>query len=60
LKSGSGTEICALPSGPTATTPEWKATSVSVGVGPSKRAMLASPPERTMPRTPCMRSISWP
>ena len=37
LKSGIGTETCAVPSGPTSTMPEWKATSVSVGGGPSKR-----------------------
>ena len=60
LKSGKGKLTRAWPWASRRTMPEKKATSSSVGGGPWMRPIPPSPPERTTPGTPCMRSMSWP
>ena len=57
LKAGTGKVTFAVPSAPTFTTPENRASGASVGGASASSAPPASPPERIAPALPCMPSI---
>ena len=60
LKSGSWNSALAVPSGPTWTMPENKASVASTGGLPCTDISPPSPPERSLPRSARMPSISRP